>query len=150
LYPVSTIPTTPMPPSGTLFSFLVAFHTSKTFSWRLSAYCDPGIRNGALIVFLFYCLDLRYLLSIPPEEFDDNTRKGFLHGYSMLLDILTWMQGMDSHVRCGTTYHSEVSGADPGCLSRIRMFSIPDPESECFPPGSTSNNLSILTQKIGF
>jgi hypothetical protein len=53
----------------------------------------------ALSLFFYNCLDLRYLLSIPPEEFDDNTRKGFLHGYSMLLDILTWMQGMDSHVR---------------------------------------------------
>jgi hypothetical protein len=50
-------------------------------------------------ILLASCLDLRYLLSIPPEEFDDSTRKGFLHGYSMLLDILTWMQGMDSHIR---------------------------------------------------
>jgi hypothetical protein len=33
------------------------------------------------------------------------------------------------------------SVADPGCLSRIRLFSIPD-------PGSTKKNLSIFTQKI--
>jgi hypothetical protein len=33
--------------------------------------------------------------------------------------------------------------ADKGCLSRIQMFSIPDPES-------ASKNLRILTQKIGF
>ncbi len=33
------------------------------------------------------------------------------------------------------------SVVDPGCLSRIRIFSIPDPRS-------TSKNLSILTQKI--
>ncbi len=33
------------------------------------------------------------------------------------------------------------SDADPGCLSRIRIFSIPD-------PGSASKNVSILTQKI--
>jgi hypothetical protein len=33
------------------------------------------------------------------------------------------------------------SVADPGCLSRIRIFSISD-------PGSASKNLSILTQKI--
>jgi hypothetical protein len=31
--------------------------------------------------------------------------------------------------------------ADPGCLSRIRIFSIPD-------PGFPSKNLSILTQKM--
>jgi hypothetical protein len=33
-----------------------------------------------------------------------------------------------------------ISVADPGCLSRIRLFSIPD-------PGSSSKNLSILTPK---
>jgi hypothetical protein len=43
------------------------------------------------------------------------------------------------------------SVADPGCLSRIRIFSNPDPGSRVknIPdPGSTSKNLSILTQKI--
>ncbi len=44
------------------------------------------------------------------------------------------------------------SVADPGCLSRIRLFSIPDPGSELSPsripdPGSSSKNLSILTPK---
>jgi hypothetical protein len=38
------------------------------------------------------------------------------------------------------------SVADPGCLSRIRIFSIPDPNF--FYPGSASKNLSILTQTI--
>ncbi len=33
------------------------------------------------------------------------------------------------------------SVADPGCLSRIRIFSIPD-------PGSASKNLSILSRKM--
>ncbi len=44
------------------------------------------------------------------------------------------------------------SVADPGCLSRIRLFSIPDPGSRipdpnCLHPGSASKNLSILTLK---
>jgi len=47
----------------------------------------------------FVLTDLKYLLSIPPTEFDDNTRRGFLHGFSMMLDILSWMQGMDCHTR---------------------------------------------------
>ena len=47
----------------------------------------------------FILIDLKYILSIPPPEMDDNTRKGFLHGFSMLLNILTWMQGMDHHTR---------------------------------------------------
>jgi hypothetical protein len=49
----------------------------------------------------------------------------------------------------------EDSVADPGCLSRTPdlNFSIPDPRSEFFPsrapdPGSASNNLIILTQKM--
>ncbi len=42
--------------------------------------------------------------------------------------------------------------ADPGCLSRILLFSISDPGSQirvCFHPGSASKNLSILTQNNG-
>ncbi len=39
------------------------------------------------------------------------------------------------------------SVADPGCLSRIRLFPIQNPGSEFFHPGSASKNLSILTQK---
>jgi hypothetical protein len=45
------------------------------------------------------------------------------------------------------------SFADPGCLSWIPYpnFSIADPGSGFFSyPGSASNNLSILTKKIGF
>ncbi len=38
------------------------------------------------------------------------------------------------------------SVADPGCLSRIRLCSIPDPGTKLFP----SKNLSILTPKNGF
>jgi hypothetical protein len=41
-----------------------------------------------------------------------------------------------------------VSVADPGCLSQIRLFSIPDPN--CLHPRSSSKNLSILTQKKWF
>jgi hypothetical protein len=40
------------------------------------------------------------------------------------------------------------SVADSECLSRIRLFSIPDPN--CLHPGSALKNLSILTQKNGF
>ena len=43
--------------------------------------------------------DLKYLLSVPPAEFDDITRRGFLNGFSMMLDILSWMQGMNLHTR---------------------------------------------------
>jgi hypothetical protein len=42
------------------------------------------------------------------------------------------------------------SVADPGCVSRIRIFSILDPGSEFFHPGSASNNSSILAPKNWF
>jgi hypothetical protein len=41
-------------------------------------------------------------------------------------------------------FQAITSVADPGC------FSIPDPGSDFFHPGSASKNLSILTQKIVF
>ena len=47
----------------------------------------------------FILIDLKYILSIPPPDIEDNTRRGFLHGFSMLLDILSWMQSMDCHTR---------------------------------------------------
>jgi hypothetical protein len=40
------------------------------------------------------------------------------------------------------------SVADPRCLSRIRLFSIPYPNF--FYPGSTSKNLNIFTSNIVF
>ena len=58
---------------------------------------------------------------------------------------------------CGSCLKTEQIGsdlssvADPGCLSRIRIFSIPDPGSRVkkIPgSGSASKNLSILTQKM--
>jgi hypothetical protein len=42
------------------------------------------------------------------------------------------------------------SVADPGCLSRIRFFPSQIPDPNFFFPVSASNNLSILTQQIGF
>ncbi|KAJ9589000.1 hypothetical protein L9F63_017695 [Diploptera punctata] len=39
--------------------------------------------------------DLRYLLSAKPTNWTDALRKGFLQGVSLLLTLLTYMQGMD-------------------------------------------------------
>jgi E3 ubiquitin-protein ligase UBR2 len=43
--------------------------------------------------------DLKYLLTTLPEEWDDNLRRGFLHGASLLFDIQASMQGMDQQLR---------------------------------------------------
>ncbi|XP_022906723.2 E3 ubiquitin-protein ligase UBR2 [Onthophagus taurus] len=43
--------------------------------------------------------DLRYLLSSVPQEWSDDLRINFLQGLSLLLKLLTMMQGMDSVVR---------------------------------------------------
>ncbi|XP_053616126.1 E3 ubiquitin-protein ligase UBR1 isoform X2 [Plodia interpunctella] len=47
----------------------------------------------------FILYDVKYLLSSVPASFDDDLRKGFLHGLSLLLNLLVMMQGMDSVVR---------------------------------------------------
>ncbi|CAH0663514.1 unnamed protein product [Chilo suppressalis] len=47
----------------------------------------------------FILYDVKYLLSSVPSNFDDDLRKGFLHGLSLMLNLLVMMQGMDSVVR---------------------------------------------------
>ncbi|XP_022823526.1 E3 ubiquitin-protein ligase UBR1 isoform X2 [Spodoptera litura] len=47
----------------------------------------------------FILYDVKYLLSSVPTSFDDDLRKGFMHGMSLLLNLLVMMQGMDSVVR---------------------------------------------------
>ncbi|XP_040576594.1 E3 ubiquitin-protein ligase UBR2 [Lepeophtheirus salmonis] len=54
----------------------------------------------------FILQDVKYLLTTPPDTWNDNLRKGFLHGLDNLLKVLSWMQGMDSQVR-QTTRHVE-------------------------------------------
>lgn len=43
--------------------------------------------------------DLRYLLSAKPEEWTDDLRHGFLHGLSLLFNLLSSMQCMDAVLR---------------------------------------------------
>ncbi|KAF5287904.1 hypothetical protein FQA39_LY04078 [Lamprigera yunnana] len=43
--------------------------------------------------------DLRYLLSSIPEKWTDDLRRNFLQGLSVMLQLLTMMQGMDSVAR---------------------------------------------------
>lgn len=43
--------------------------------------------------------DLKYLLIGTPNEWTDNLRKSFLHGFETIITILKWMQDMDSIVR---------------------------------------------------
>jgi hypothetical protein len=59
-----------------------------------------------------------------------------------------WSSSTVSYSSSGRDRCPSVSVADPGCLSRIRLFSIPDPN--CLHPGSASKNLSILTPKKWF
>nr|XP_049697370.1 E3 ubiquitin-protein ligase UBR1 isoform X2 [Helicoverpa armigera] len=47
----------------------------------------------------FILYDVKYLLSSVPATFDDDLRKGFMHGISLMLNLLVMMQGMDSVVR---------------------------------------------------
>ena len=37
----------------------------------------------------------------PSRGWENDLRRGFLHGVSLLIDILSWMQGMDIQIRQG-------------------------------------------------
>ncbi|KAJ2945313.1 hypothetical protein O0L34_g9400 [Tuta absoluta] len=59
-------------------------------------------RNHVSIAFKraqFILYDVKYLLGSVPAGFDDDLRKGFLHGLSLMLNLLVMMQGMDAVVR---------------------------------------------------
>lgn len=43
--------------------------------------------------------DLRYLLSVVPKTWTNDLRKGFLQGLSVMLNLMTMMQGMDAASR---------------------------------------------------
>ncbi|KAK4308495.1 hypothetical protein Pmani_019811 [Petrolisthes manimaculis] len=43
--------------------------------------------------------DLKYLLGVKPEVWTNDLRRGFLHGYNLILRLLSMMQGMDPMVR---------------------------------------------------
>lgn len=55
---------------------------------------NPGFRRAQYVLY-----DVKYLLTVTPEEWTDGMRKNFLHGTHSLLTLLNWMQGMDSVVR---------------------------------------------------
>jgi hypothetical protein len=65
------------------------------------------------------------------------------HRYLNLSFIYLLMNGI-----CPKFLPPSCSVADPGCLSRIRIFSIPDPNFSFPDSGSASKNLCILNQKF--
>ncbi|CAH0560295.1 unnamed protein product [Brassicogethes aeneus] len=59
----------------------------------------PHVPNPSFKRALYTLFDLRYLLSSIPEVWTDELKKRFLHGLSMLLNLLAMMQGMDAATR---------------------------------------------------
>ena len=57
-----------------------------------------NVASNSLRRAYFIWYDLKYLLSSVPAVWEDNLRKGFLHGVSLLVDVLRWIQGMDLQV----------------------------------------------------
>jgi hypothetical protein len=52
----------------------------------------------------------------------------------LAVKIVEWLYlGVKFYFKESKYFNFENSVADPGCLSRIRIFSIPDPGSEFFP-----------------
>ncbi|KAK2704905.1 E3 ubiquitin-protein ligase UBR2-like isoform X2 [Artemia franciscana] len=55
--------------------------------------------NSALRRAMYVLYDLKYLLSSKPETWNEELRRGFLHGFDLLANLLGWMQGMDATKR---------------------------------------------------
>jgi hypothetical protein len=66
----------------------------------------------------------------------------FIYGYKASVKEGTYIDVLLEYKKNKVSF----SVADPRCLSRIRLFSIPDPNF--FHPGSASKNFSILTQMV--
>ncbi|XP_050506172.1 E3 ubiquitin-protein ligase UBR2 [Diabrotica virgifera virgifera] len=58
---------------------------------------NPSCQTFKRALYMLY--DLKYLLSVIPEAWTDDLRRSFLHGLSMMLSLLTMMQGMDAVTR---------------------------------------------------
>ncbi|XP_037871161.1 E3 ubiquitin-protein ligase UBR1 isoform X2 [Bombyx mori] len=95
----------------TLAHLLIAKHDAlfvvlNTFVSECNRRCNNGRlefdRNHVSVAYKraqFVLFDVKYLLGSVPASFDDDLRKGFLHGLSLLLNLFVMMQGMDSVVR---------------------------------------------------
>uniref|UniRef100_A0A1W7R9B1 E3 ubiquitin-protein ligase n=1 Tax=Hadrurus spadix TaxID=141984 RepID=A0A1W7R9B1_9SCOR len=55
---------------------------------------NPSFRRAQYVLY-----DVKYLLTVTPDQWVDAMRKNFLNGTQSLLILLNWMQGMDSVVR---------------------------------------------------
>lgn len=56
----------------------------------------------------FILYDVKYILGSVPTAYDDDLRKGFLHGLSLMLNLLVMMQGMDSVTRQVCSFRMQV------------------------------------------
>ena len=68
--------------------------------------------------------DLKYLLITTPTSWTDSLRKSFLHGFDTVINILKWMQDMDSIIRqVGQHLEMEVDW-ELGIFLQLRMASV--------------------------
>lgn len=80
-----------------LRTFIMECETKLNVDGKLAFERNPSItafRRAQYILF-----DLKYLLSYKPDIWNAALRRNFLHGLANLLDLLSYMQGMDMTVR---------------------------------------------------
>lgn len=81
-----------------LFTLLNAFisECSRKCNRESKLEFERNVTNHTFKRAQFMLYDLRYLLSSVPDKWTDLLRKGFLQGLSLMLNLLTMMQGMDA------------------------------------------------------
>lgn len=60
---------------------------------------ERNVPNGAFKRAQYILYDVRYLLGVTPDKWTDDLRTGFLQGVCLILNVLTYMQGMDAVAR---------------------------------------------------
>lgn len=80
-----------------LNTFISECSTKKNKAGKLEF--ERSMPSGPFKRAQYMLYDLRYLLSTVPEVWTDELRKSFLQGFSIFLNLLTMMEGMDSVTR---------------------------------------------------
>ena len=80
-------------------TFMSECERKKNAKGKLEFHRNLNLQNFKRASYILY--DMKYVLTTPPteSEWTDELRRGFLHGVSMLMNILMLVQGMDAQVR---------------------------------------------------
>lgn len=101
IYTVPTLAHYLIAHENVLFTLLSTFigECTRKLNKKKKLEFERNIPNASFKRAQYILYDLRYLLGVPPDVWTPELRKGFAHGLNFLLDLLSYMQGMDEVTR---------------------------------------------------